>query len=63
MLTVPATLNHVDQKVGVIFAVDVASMAVFMAWLLRLMDFHLFLTGKVSKAISVGTFDSPRSID
>lgn len=62
VLTVSATLNHVDQKVGVIFAVNVTFMAVFMTWLFRLVDFHLFLTGKVSIAICVGTLDSSRSI-
>ncbi len=55
-------LNHVNQKVRVIFAVDITFMTVFMTRLLLLVRSHVFFIGKVSEAVLIGTFDAPRSM-
>jgi hypothetical protein len=55
MLTVLATLNHVDQEIRVILAINVTFVAVFVIWIFLLVRLHIFLSGKVAEAVFVGT--------
>jgi hypothetical protein len=57
MLTMLATLNHMDQEIGVILAVDVTFVTVFVIWVFLLVRLHVLLGGKVAEAVFVGTLD------
>jgi hypothetical protein len=52
-----ATLNHMDQEIGVILAVDVTFVTVFVIWVFLLVRLHVLLGGKVAEAVFVGTLD------
>jgi hypothetical protein len=60
--TVLATLNHVDQEVRIILAVNITFVAILMTWLLLLVRLHILFIGKVAEAVFVGTFDPTRSM-
>jgi hypothetical protein len=62
MLTVLAALDHMDQKVRIIFAIDITFMTVLVTWFFLLMRFQIFLGREVSKAVGIGTLNPPRSI-
>ncbi len=61
-LTMLATLDHVDQEVRVVFAIDITFVTVLVTWLFLLVHRHVFLVVKVSEAVFVGTFESSRSM-
>jgi len=62
MLTVLATLNHVDQEIRVILAINVTFVTVFVIWVFLLVCLHIFLSGKVAEAVFVGTSEPSRDM-
>jgi hypothetical protein len=62
MLTVLATLNHVDQEIRVILAINITFVTVFVIWVFLLVRLHVLLGGKVTEAVFVGTSEPSRDM-
>jgi hypothetical protein len=54
-----ATFNHVDQKIRVIFTINITLVTVLVTWVFLLVRLHIFLIGKVSEAFLIGAFGPP----
>jgi hypothetical protein len=48
----------VDEELRIIFAIDLALVTIFMARLSLFVRFHVLLTGEVTEAVIVGTFEA-----